>query len=70
MVRCKDCKWWAQVNEHSDRPAYRYCLHEKNDDFADPPDGFGTADGEPFNGSSFASGPDFGCVHGEQKYES
>jgi hypothetical protein len=63
VVKCKDCKWWT--DKSYEEPTYRRCSHPMADR-GDDPGGFGSVDGEPFNGGCFASGPEFGCIYGER----
>lgn len=63
MVRCAACKWWGR--KCGDVQTHCYCENPKCQ--SENTDGFGSQDGEPYNGGTFASGPDFGCVHGEMR---
>ena len=59
--RCKTCKWWSK-QEWPDDAGKRACLNQKLD----------TLDGKdtlyaPYCDTEVLTGPDFGCVHHEQK---
>lgn len=62
MIRCKNCRWWTG-RFSNDASLLRACSHKQVGQETEA--AFGSYDGEPFNGGSFASGPEFGCVHGE-----
>lgn len=69
MNTCKTCKWWGRPC--GEVPTFRACEAPKLDASQqvgkEPPDGFGCFDGEPYNGSTFATGPDFRCIHWEKR---
>jgi hypothetical protein len=69
--RCKTCKWWgvnyvAPPPEFPDTDLYRHCDHEK---LSYPPsDGNdGAYDVECYGGID--TGPEFGCIHWEEKQD-
>ena len=73
MIRCKDCRHWAKI-EASD---YHGDVESEIRGFCDSPkfiqgygrrhiDDDGVAVGED-EGWAFRTGPEFGCIHAEQK---
>ena len=62
--RCKTCKWWGPYI-CCEVPIFKECSYpqDKLCSGTVASDGFGSYDGEPYNGGSFYCGPDFGCVH-------
>lgn len=65
MKTCSTCKFWE--GKCHEEPAFKRCSLSQSDVSLDPKEGFGVFDGEPFNGGLFATGPDFGCIHHEEK---
>ena len=62
MNTCDTCRWWGK---ETDEPEMRECnaaigLNDSND-------GFGVANGEPFNSGNVATQAKFGCIHHEPK---
>ena len=70
MNTCKTCKHWGT---EGDEPPWRSCERYMNEGgsgvmrFSPTLDGAGVHNGEPFNGGSLATGPDFGCIHWQGK---
>lgn len=64
-ILCRDCRWWT--GKCYDEPKFKVCSHPKSQPDRYIPDGFGCADGEPYNHDAFVTGPEFGCIHGESK---
>lgn len=74
MKHCKDCLWWG--SEPTSEPGHRRCLHRRME--AVP---FSILDGacvvkgelgnvvtgEPGNSGVIGTGPEFGCIHHEDK---
>lgn len=65
---CKDCKWWAGpvATDSYEAGGHAKCNHEKVSagagQFTD-----GCSDSEGYGG--VYAGPDFGCIHFEQRSE-
>jgi len=78
MTRCKDCEWWGGLGER-----WNLCLHKLHYldrggderefpgyDECHPASTIISAQGdtdEDYVTAEWLTGPDFGCVHGEQK---
>lgn len=66
--RCKDCKHWERETVFVSMPNFGSCDHEANG--MEVEDGFGSfvfGDSYPDSLADVITGPEFGCVHFEQK---
>lgn len=64
QVRCRDCKWWSQNEETGD---WGFCANPKTNAEYDDVDTSAHSDCIIGDGSLKMFGPNFGCVHSEQK---
>ena len=54
------------MGECWDERKYNRCNSPKVNPRDGAKDGFGSYDGEPCNPASVCTGPEFGCIHGEE----